>query len=352
MRPHLLRILRMSLLLAAVPAAFATCGTDYWQGGFSYSWDFGPNWSLGYAPQTCDAVIIPDPIHGDGNPAEIYSGSNYTIDSLQIGAQSVTGFLTVDAGGQLHITGDLSVGTAGSLSSNGLLEVDGTATLDSHIDIFGQYLFHQNVYNSGFFSGSGVVDGDFYNRIDGSLGPHAAVNLVINGTLHNQGSVDPPSGVITTPTLDNSGDVYLVFHEGGDMVVGSGSAHGSGTYAQFANGTLDEHISSLQGFGMVQAYRVSLDGTIDIVLDNGFTPSVGSTFDIVDGYISLDGHFANVENQYFNHGTEMWELIYSSNSLVLEAVPAATPEPSSLFLVGGGLAGLGALGRRSRTRLG
>ena len=49
----------------------------------------------------------------------------------------------------------------------------------------------------------------------------------------------------------------------------------------------------------------ALDGTLDIELQNGFTPQAGSSFII--GYAKaggLSGQFANISNQFFNNGTK------------------------------------------------
>ena len=107
-----------------------------------------------------------------------------------------------------------------------------------------------------------------------------------------------------------------------------------------SNGTFDEVIGGPTSFGTLSAQGASLNGTLEITLQNGFIPAVGQRFAIMStsGFGSLSGTFANIEGQTFNNETEMWDVVYTPNEVDLVAVP--TPEPSTWLLVATGMAAL------------
>ena len=93
------------------------------------------------------------------------------------------------------------------------------------------------------------------------------------------------------------------------------------------------------------AGNASLDGTLDILLQGGFNPTVGSTYDFIlftPG--GLSGIFATINNDIFNGGTERWIINYNSPggdvSLTAMSNTGATPEPGTFLLLGSGLLGV------------
>jgi hypothetical protein len=69
-----------------------------------------------------------------------------------------------------------------------------------------------------------------------------------------------------------------------------------------------------------------LDGLLEISLLNGFSPTLGDTFDILN-FGSYGGQFAMVQGLDLGSG-KYFELDYLANGLRLTSVP----EPSSLYL--------------------
>ncbi len=323
MRPISVLVVSTLLLLSTALTAYASCGTDYWQGNVNSAWEFSLNWSLGFAPMACDAVVIPDPKHSAmlavmANQNQV-QGKLYPMDSLQIGNNGAGGSLTIDTGAQFQIANDLTVGTVGSLTNNASVQVGGTGYVNFKSPLLntGNFVFQNDLYNAGDIYASGGI-------------------LSVNGVLHNTFSLFPEgAGIIATPQFENDGTV-MVGRGGGTMLVGIGTPQAG--YVQYSNGVLDEVITS-GGFGQILTTSASLDGTLNIELANGFNPPIGTIYQLI--YTNtLTGKFATVQNQYFNHGTEKWDVVYVINQnfpnyVDLEAA-AAAPEPFSLLLIGTG----------------
>jgi hypothetical protein len=186
----------------------------------------------------------------------------------------------------------------------------------------------------------------------------SAGQIVVNGpgdTLHasgglaNSGTISVSNGsTVDPPLFNNLGNLSI---DGtSTFVTGTGTHSGTG-YIQLANGTLGEMISST-AFGTINAAgNASLNGTLDILLQGGFNPSVGTTYDIIlFSPNGLAGTFANIQNLVFNNGTEIWQIAYNNTagdvSLTAAMNTQTTPEPGTFLLLGSGLLGLAYSARR------
>jgi hypothetical protein len=167
----------------------------------------------------------------------------------------------------------------------------------------------------------------------------------------------------------------------GDMPMTVGQLAITGNYTQGANGSLTFDIASLTSYDQLNVSgRASLNGLAMINLLNGYIPQVGNMFDIMN-FASSSGTFSMVVGLPIN-GSEHFVLEYNPTNLTLDVVsgpsqassghgsgyfepyvsdvtnglnetnlsnsgsPQPAPEPSSIFLLGSGVVGIGAMLRR------
>src|SRR5208337_2292625 len=130
--------------------------------------------------------------------------------------------------------------------------------------------------------------------------------LIINGGMNLFGGA-----ALSTPTLNNGETINVDSRS--TLLVGLGVLHGpSYDYTQLANGTLGEIINSQGSYGTITVNGSALlGGTLDILLRQGFNRPVGSIVQfLVANPGQISGTFSNIENQYFNGGTEYWLPAY------------------------------------------
>jgi hypothetical protein len=126
----------------------------------------------------------------------------------------------------------------------------------------------------------------------------------------------------------------------------------AGNYTQTPAGILDIEIAGLTagtGYDQLHVFGDAfLDGTLDVDLVNGFTPTADAFFDILlTGFLgpgSVTGTFATVHLP--TSSTGMWDIQYLSDRVRIDfdfnesGPPPAVPQAPSLLLT---FAGLGVL---------
>ena len=149
--------------------------------------------------------------------------------------------------------------------------------------------------------------------VNGTLAGASTGSLDLNGgNLYGTGSLD--YGVSDSATITP-----------GDSSTCTGKLQVNGTYTQNANGALDVTIGGTTAGTKYDQLHVSgtasLNGTLNISLASGFTPTVGSTFDIVNAS-SITGPFSTVNGVAINSSEQCRSV--SGNAYGAEARPLGT----------------------------
>lgn len=176
---------------------------------------------------------------------------------------------------------------------------------------------------------------DFVNRLDlngNTLTKTGDGTLLVNnsfntgsGTIVSNGGVIGGGGVVGGD-IDNSGGTVAPGNSPGILTV-------SGNYTQGASATLAIEVASDSEAGtshdqLAVTGNASLDGTLDIITDSGFTPGVGaSPGDIGDTFVivtasSRSGQFSTVNGRHVGAGI-FYDVQYNSTNVALGAFQAA-----------------------------
>jgi hypothetical protein len=302
-----------------------------------------------------------------GQPQGIYTSFNGTggnkiniggnlVNNGMIGIEStgdqfkVTGSVTNNASALIALTGGSSATFSSTLTNPGVVDLENASSLTVN-----GATNNTGILSTSRFGGTGGNTMSFTALLTNNNGAHVDVlgpndTVHMSGGLANAGFVFVQNGsTVDPPFVNNIGIINI--DNTSTFVTGTGAHSGTG-YIQLANGTLGEMISN-SNFGQIFAgSSVSLNGTLDILLQGGFNPAVGSTYDIIlfsPG--GLTGVFATIQNQIFNGGSEKWLVTYDNTNgdVQLMAVQntSTVPEPGTFLMLGTGLMGV-AYGVRRR----
>lgn len=135
-----------------------------------------------------------------------------------------------------------------------------------------------------------------------------------------------------------SGGIFNV----GDAIKQAGKLAITGTYTQSASGILPIDIGGTTAGTQFDQLNISgaatLGGTLSLDLINGFTPTVGTTYDIMN-FGSETGTFATVTGTHINP-TEHFQVIVSPTNVMLDVAPGPMIVPYDVRFasnVGGGI---------------
>jgi hypothetical protein len=257
-------------------------------------------------------VAVDNVVINPNGTAAVAAGGNLDVQKFTL------------AGGILTGAGDLTVETSllwtsGVMSGAGHTVVGGTAD-------FGGTSFLTRLLSGRLLDnfGTAMVDnGVTLNMTDGAVFTNEdGATLTLQGT----GSVggNSPSGLFSNAGLlvkmgaGTQSRISVPLTNSGTVEIVAGVLLASGGYTQTGDGALTIHIAGLTAssqYGQLQVTgTASLDGTLNIQLDNGFTPSEGDTFRILT-FTSRSGDFA-VEN-FPDLGSLFFNPVYDSSGLNL-----------------------------------
>jgi fibronectin-binding autotransporter adhesin len=226
------------------------------------------------------------------------TGTSSAIEN-STGGNGLTGFANNTSTGSFTLAGNRTFTTVGAFTNAGAMIINKGST-------FTVLTGTGNNYSQS--GGSTTVDGTL------TVGATDAVNItggnLFGATGNINGNVDLTGGVV------NPGD-------GANLI---GELKITGTYTQGSAGaaTID-----LGGKTAITQYSVlditkaaSLSGTLNVNLVNGFTPTVGNTFTILD-YLSETGSFTtlNLPTVSGDH----WTVTYNAKDVVLTLVAGPGP---------------------------
>jgi len=316
--------------------------------------------------------------------------------TLNVGTASVTlndagladlGRVTRISGGTISASNGISIGSGDTISGNGQINgrisggggsaiyaSGGNLTIgdDTHVAGFSTSgelytlantitILDDNQARLGSYTELGDASGAGSLVINNGAVINFGDNLVGYGTIDNQDTL--ATAIINNGAMIGNSAIDRLFVEGyvkgvgtfdnvqfnGTFAPGLSPACIDGTNFFFGPGSsLEMELGGLIRCAEHDAIRASgllaLDGSLDVLLINGFAPELGDSFDLFD-WGSIDGAFANFDLPTLDGGLR-WDLseLYTTGTLSVSAVP----EPSSLVLLCG-FAWIGLARRKRRT---
>jgi len=293
------------------------------------------------------------------NGGRVFGGNNPNLVS-QIGASADShgDVVLTDPGSTWQLSSPLYVGVSG----NGDLSVQNGATLANTTSAIG---WNINSTGHALVTGAGStwttsknmgIGGDFaFAGGEGSLEISAGGLAKITGavTVWETGSVHLDAGTLQATTVNLSGGslggigtVIGNLNNSGEVSPGTspGTLKVQGNFSQSLDGLLTLEIGATAADLLQVTGNATLGGTLHLSLLGGFTPSYGTTYDLLTAS-KLSGEFDTLELPDLGPG-RAWQFNYGPDRFSVTAVP----EPSTMVLAALGAMACAAVARRRRTK--
>jgi hypothetical protein len=247
------------------------------------------------------------------------------------------------ASGSLTFEGGYNFQTDGNLKNAGVVLIGGSGSV-LNIGSGGTGTYTQT-------GGSMTIDSG------GTLNAHTIV--FEGGSIQNDGTIDPVDFQVLDATLSGTGTIDGDLTNDGTVILGDsatspGTLTVTGDYVQNSDGTLFEGIDASNSGLLSATGDVTLDGILDIALLDGFTPTNGETFELMDYTGAESGIFSTITGS----DAGFWSVLLESGQVDLEfnssgsTITNTVPDVgSTLLLFSAGLASLALFGRRGRDRI-
>ena len=259
-----------------------------WRGDKSGDWNQAGNWSPGFVPDSSlggQNAAINSAIFGDAitSPKTVYTNSDVSVTQVTflnankyaIAGTGSVNFVTNSVAPKIDVfVGDHEFQTDVSVGSDMSVTVGaGTSlTFDNSLNLNGNTLTKSgpgtlNINNNVVSGAGGTID---------CQGGNCAGSGTIGGNLSNNSLVSP----------GNSPGILSV----------------DGNFTQSAGGTLEIELVSNGGVAGTDHDRLavtlaaSLDGTLDLQLDGGYSPTIGDSFAGIVTAGTVSGSFATTNN--------------------------------------------------------
>jgi hypothetical protein len=303
---------------------------------------------------------------GDSNPMPITNASNGTIVANQASPLSIvpdaTGFtnngkLLVNPGSTLNIHAPFKNLSSGGTLSSGTYSVTGVLGLPNsivtnaaHITLTGASakILNDNTSINALSALSAITTAGSLSLASGqvlttsthltnagTITTGAGSALDVHGSFTQTAGTSIVDGLISATSglalqkgsLSGRGMLAGVVNSSATVIAGdsttkAGKLTVSGTYTQSSTGVLDVAIGGntlgTQYSQLAVSHGVSLNGTLNIKLINGFVPAIGSTFTVLTGS-AVTGQFAKVNGSSIN-SSEHFQTNYMATGVTLSVV--------------------------------
>ncbi|HWW19802.1 MAG TPA: hypothetical protein VNZ06_03270 [Steroidobacteraceae bacterium] len=278
------------------------------------------------------------------------TAGNYTNNgTLSVGTGSIfsvhsvfTNFSgTTLTGGTYNVTGAFQFAGANIVTNSANITLTGTTSkiLNSTTSADGLANFATNS-STGSFSLAGARNfttaGNFSNAGNFLIGAGSAFTVggpgaftQTAGTTTDNGTLSATGGVSLGGSLIGTGSVTGGLTSNGNITPGTsttktGILTDTGLYTQNSAGVLNISIGGTTAgstFDVLNSSTAKLGGTLNVREVNGFVPTIGSAFKILN-FTSETGQFATVNGLSIN-GTEHFTITYEGTDVLLTVVSGA-----------------------------